>query len=308
MKINWIRELFRFSKKERSGIVILLLIIFILIVIGKLIPRFVSSDKIDFSGWEAEVSTYLANTKKQIPEVRSIHLVEFNPNEVDSTSLVDMGVPSKVIANWMKYLDKGGRFRNKEEVKKIFGMTTDLFEQLDRFMIIPQVNIPEVKAGRNAIMVKSENEFKRDTIYRQAFLKSKKERVSTLELNSADSLQLLEIPGIGPVFASRIIRYRNLLGGYYAVDQLREVYGMREENFTAIAQYFTADPSSLKAFNINFSTVKELGRHPYVGFRTARKIFNLRDKMGKFSSMEDLSQVMTSDSLKRLIPYVKFVQ
>lgn len=308
MKTNWIRELFSFSKKERLGIVSLLFIIFLLVAIGKLIPYLVPSNTIDFSKWEAEVNTYLANSKKQITVGRTLKLVVFNPNEVDSLGLVDMGVPSNVVANWMKYLEKGGRFRDKEGVKRIFGMTSGLFEQLDSFMIIPKVSIQEVKAGRNAILVKSKSEYKRDTIFNHSFIKSKKDRVGVLELNSADSLHLLEIPGIGPVFASRIIRYRNLLGGYYAVDQLREVYGMREENFIIVAKYFKADPSSLKTFNINFSTLKDLGRHPYIGFRTARKIFNLRDRMGKFSSPEDLSQVVRSDSLKRLIPYVKFIQ
>jgi len=307
MKTNWIRELFTFSKKERSGIVSLLLVICILIVIGKLIPRFVPSETIDVSKWEAEVNAYLAKSKKQIPEERSLRLVAFNPNEIDSIRLTNMGIPSKVAANWLKYLEKGGRFRDKEGIKKIFGMTTGLYEQLDSFIVIPQIRNP-VNTDRNVVVAKSENYHKRDTVFKSTFTENKRVRVNILELNSTDSVHLLEIPGIGPVFASRIIRYRTLLGGYYAVDQLKEVYGMREENFRTVAQYFTADPSSLKTFNINFSTIKELGRHPYVGFRTARKIFNLRDRIGKFSSMDDLSQVVASDSLKRLIPYVKFIQ
>jgi len=308
MKVNWIRELFSFSKKERSGIVILLVVIFILIVVGKLIPRFIPSETTDFSKWEAEVNAYLENSKKKIPEEKPLQLVVFNPNEVDSASLTEMGVPSKVAANWSKYLAKGGRFRDKEGVKRIFGMTSALYEQLDRFILIPQASVSKVGEGKNASLVKPRNEYKRDTIFPKYITKSKKERVSVLELNNADSVHLLEIPGIGPVFASRIIRYRNLLGGYYSVGQLKEIYGMREENFTAVAQYFTADPLLLKIFNINFATIQELGRHPYIGFRTARKICNLRDKKGKFSSPEDLSAVVASDSLKRLIPYVKFTQ
>jgi len=308
MKVNWIHELFSFSKKERSGIVSLVVIIFLLIVVGKLIPRFIPSEKTDFSKWEAEVKAYLENSKKQIPEAKPLQLVVFNPNEVDSASLTGMGVPSKIAANWLKYLSKGGRFRDKEGVKRIFGMTTALYEQLDSFILIPQTIVSKVEEGKNVNFVKPRNEYKRDTIFPKYIPKSKKERVSVLELNNADSVHLLEIPGIGPVFASRIIRYRNLLGGYYAVGQLKEIYGMREENFTAVAQYFTADPMVLKTFNINFATIKELGQHPYIGFRTARKICNLRDKKGKFSSPEDLTSVVATDSLKRLIPYVKFTQ
>lgn len=308
MKINWIRELFSFSKKERTGIVSLLLIIFILIVVRKLIPRFVPVNTTDFSKWESEVSLYLANTKKQVTEERPPHFAVFNPNEVDSARLAEMGVPSNVNHNWLKYIKKGGRFRDRKDVKKIFGMTDDLFGQLDNYIVIPKTNIPKEQSVRNAFAVKPVYEVKRDTNLRQIYRKSKKNYAGVLELNSADSAHLVEIPGIGPVFASRIIRYRNLLGGYFSVAQLREVYGLREENFEAVAKYFRADTSSLKTFNINFSTIRELGRHPYVGFITARKIFNLRDKIGKFLSARDLSAVVSSDSLKRLIPYVKFTQ
>jgi len=198
MKTNWIRELFIFSKKERSGIVSLLLIIFILIVIGKLIPRFVPSETTDISKWEAEVNSFLENSKKQIPEEGSLRLVAFNPNEVDSIRLVDMGIPPKVAANWLKYLEKGGRFKDKEGIKKIFGVTTDLYEQLDSFIVIPQAR-NSVNSDRNVIIVKSENNHKRDTFFKSTFTENKRALVNSLELNSADSLHLLEIPGIGPV-------------------------------------------------------------------------------------------------------------
>jgi len=309
MKTKWIRELFSFSRKERNGIVGLLFIIFILLVTGKLIPLFIAPDKTDFSKWDAEVNTYLAKDGNTMAVKNTLHPVAFNPNKVDSVSLVNMGLPPKVIANWLKYLKRGGRFGDKEGVKKIFGMTPGLFEQLDSFIVIPRLKIAKVKeAGSYQGSDKSGDGIMRDTIVRRTWSKRETKHVMVQELNSTDSLHLLDIPGIGPVFASRIIRYRNLLGGFYSVSQLKEVYGMREENFMAVSQYFTADQSTLKKLNINFSTVQELGRHPYVGFSAARKICKLRDKTGKFSSPDNLSPVVTGDSLKKLIPYMKFTR
>ena len=308
MKTRWIRELFSFSGKERTGIIVLLFVIFVLIIIWKMIPFFIPEDKPDFSKWDAEVNAFLSKSEEKIPVRLALHPVPFDPNEVDSVGLVNMGLPPKLAANWAKYVLKGGRFRNKDGVKKIFGMTPELFEQLDSFIVIPLANNSFVKTWGDTPEIKSRKEYKRDTIIREAFAKKEKPRVMMLELNSTDSLHLLAIPGIGPVFASRIIRYRNLLGGYYAVSQLREVYGMREDNFNAVSQYFTANPSVLKTFNINFATIQELGRHPYVGFKTARRIFKLRDEKGKFTSSNDLSSVVAEDSLKRLVPYLKFAQ
>jgi competence protein ComEA len=308
MKIKWNLVLVNYSKKERTGIIVLLFIIFVLILIGKLIPHFISRDKTDFSKWEAEVNTYLTNTNNKFAERRALHPVSFNPNEIDSVRLTNMGIPPRVVSNWVKYIRKGGKFRDKEGVRKVFGMTEELFEQLDSFMIIPSENIHEFNAGRRVSRSIASNREYRDTVFRQTFPKKEKKHVVVQELNSTDSLHLVEIPGIGTVFASRIIRYRNLLGGFYTVGQLREVYGMREENFMVVSQYLIADPSILKTFNINFSNIQELGRHPYIGFRTARKIFKLRDRMGKFSSPNDLVSVVEADSLKRLIPYIKFTQ
>jgi competence protein ComEA len=305
MKFRWMHELFNFSRKERTGIISLLCIIFLLIIIGKLIPVFFHSDNPDISEWEAEVNSYLAKKEIKNSIVAAVHPVVFNPNKVDSLSLADMGLPSRVVVNWVRYLEKGGRFRNKEEVKKIFGMTPGLLVQLDSFMVFNKVTDTGVKDTADVSRIKSNIGILHDTILRQNNSKAEKERILQ-ELNSTDSLHLLEISGIGPVFASRIIRYRNLLGGYYAVSQLKEVYGMREENLAAVSQYLTVDKSKLKTIVINFSTVKELGRHPYIGYKTARNILRLKDKIGKFSSPDDLSSVVSSDSLTRLIPYLKF--
>jgi len=306
MKSTWMRALFSFSRTERNGIIGLLFVIFILILVGKLIPLFIPSEKYDFPKWEAEVNAWLAESEHGIPAEYSLHPVPFNPNEVDSFSLANMGLPSTVVSNWVKYLAKGGRFRNKEGVRKIFGMTHGIWDQLDSFILIPPVKMAEVRTGSDKRGNRSKRDFMHDTIIGGTY--REKKPVSIQDLNSTDSLHLIEIPGIGPVFASRIISYRKLLGGYFAVSQLREVYGMREENFKAVSSYFTTDPSTLKTFNINFSTIQELGRHPYIGFRAARKIFQLRDKLGKFSSPDDLAPVVSSDSLKRLIPYLKFNQ
>ena len=307
MKSRWMHELFSFSRKERNGIVILLLIIFLIILIGRLIPLIVHPDQPDFSKWEVEVKNYLAKNKSEQPVNGELHAVAFDPNKVDSLSLVNMGLPSKLVINWIHYLRKGGIFRDKEGVKRLYGMTSGIFEQLESFIVIPaKPAFPgsEVRNGKN----KYRNNTYSDTIPEHILARRAiQERVS-FELNSADSLQLVSIPGIGPVLSSRIIRYRDLLGGYYSVSQLKEIYGMREENFMAVSPYFTIDRSWVRTFNINFSTIRELGRHPYIGFRTAGKIFKLRDKTGKFSSADELSTVMTKDSLIRLLPYLKFSQ
>ncbi len=308
MNIRWFRELFSFSAKERNGIIGLLFIIFILVVIGKLIPQLIPSDKTDFSGWDAEVNAYLDRNSTEMHRETTLHPVAFNPNDVDSVDLITMGLPPRVASNWVKYLRKGGRFRDKEGVKKIFGMTPALYGRLDSFLVFPAPittaanNLPEIRKDKPTFINVP------DSLSRQQYTEKNAVKIEVQELNSTDSINLLDIPGIGPVFASRIIRYRNLLGGYYSVSQLKEVYGMREDNYLAVSKYFTVDSSAHKTINVNFSTLQELGRHPYIGYSAARKICKLRDRTGKFSSPENLSPVVTGDSLKKLIPYMRFIR
>lgn len=304
MNIRWIRELCCFSRKERNGIIVLLMLIFLLLAAGKFIPRLIPSRTTDFSAWNAEVDAYLAHDKPAKPTEIKLHPVIFNPNEVDSARLRAMGVPPVVSANWLKYLKMGGRFRNKEALRKIFGMTPALYEQLDRFIDIPVTT--DVRTRYDSPGERPVAEKGPDTVSRKKYHETRKGTPVLQELNSTDSVRLLDIPGIGPVFAARIIRYRNLLGGYYDVSQLKEIYGMREENFAAVSKYVTVDRSLLRTLNVNFLTIQELGRHPYIGYNTARKLCRLRDKAGKFSSPEYLSPIVTGDSLIRLVPYLKF--
>ena len=284
----------------------MLLVIFILIIAGKLIPFFIPEDNTDFSRWEGEVKTYLDKTENKISNQKAVIRETFDPNTTDSVRLTKMGVSKKVASTWIRYLRKGGRFREKEDIKKIFGMTSGLYEQLDSFILITPQSVSKFKQKIEYQRIKIGKVFSRDTLFHRSFVKKDKVNVGMVELNSTDSIQLLGIPGIGFVLASRIIRYRNLLGGFCTVSQIREVYGIKDDNFKVFSPYMTVDLSFVKTFNINFSVFGELGRHPYIGYKTAKKLLRLRDLKGKFLTPEDLSPVVTSDSLKRLAPYLKF--
>lgn len=125
------------------------------------------------------------------------------------------------------------------------------------------------------------------------------------ELNSSDSAALEALPGLGPVLASRIIKYRKMLGGYCRLNQLKEVYGMKEEHFLKAVRMLSLDSTKVTRLSINFAAQGELGRHPYIGYKRARSMIRERDRNGKFSSIDELSPLFPGDSLKRVAPYLK---
>ena len=127
-----------------------------------------------------------------------------------------------------------------------------------------------------------------------------------IDINRADSLQLLPLPGIGPVFASRIIKYRDLLGGYAFLDQLKEVYGMSLETFDMIAERIVIDTTVLRKLDLNSATFKELLRHPYLEYEDVKALVNYREFAGSIQSTKELEDnyILPDSALNRVIPYI----
>ena len=129
----------------------------------------------------------------------------------------------------------------------------------------------------------------------------------TILLNAADTAEWKKIPGIGSTFASRIVKYRKLLGGFVSVEQLREVYGTDNELFSRISPYIQADENFRKLW-INELEFKELLRHPYLNYKQVRAIMNLRKKKGNIASIHELAMLdeFTSEDIFRIEPYLAF--
>jgi competence protein ComEA len=126
-----------------------------------------------------------------------------------------------------------------------------------------------------------------------------------VELNNSDTTELDGLPGIGPTYARRIIKYREMLGGYYKKEQILEVYGMRPENFNLFEKYIHTDTSLIRKISLNTATFKEINAHPYISYEQTKAIFKCRNK-GLTINWELLEKNKIFDSLetKKLIPYI----
>ena len=130
---------------------------------------------------------------------------------------------------------------------------------------------------------------------------------TVIELNQADTLTLRKIPGIGSTFARRIVSYRELLGGFYTVEQLAEVYGIDEDRYNALYPWFKTDTTCIQPLRINHLSFKELLRHPYLNTSQVRQIERLRRKapLSGWNNLILLEEFTDLDR-QRLQPYLSF--
>jgi len=129
----------------------------------------------------------------------------------------------------------------------------------------------------------------------------------TIELNSADTTDLKKIPKIGSGFAGRIVKYRESLGGYFYIDQLKEVWGMDDYLYADIRPYITLEPG-IKKLKINSASFEQLNKHPYISYKQAQVIIDLRERKGNLNSLSRLSLLdeFTQKDIERLRLYLSF--
>lgn len=128
----------------------------------------------------------------------------------------------------------------------------------------------------------------------------------SFELNTADSLDLVQLYNIGPVIARRILKYRSLLGGYVCKEQLREVYGIDSARYNDIAPHLTVDPSHITPIDINTADIDRLKHHPYLDYYQAKAIIRLREERGAYAGVRDILNIpiIDSETFTRIEPYL----
>ncbi|MDP4290511.1 MAG: helix-hairpin-helix domain-containing protein [Bacteroidota bacterium] len=212
----------------------------------------------------------------------------FDPNTLDEKGWLKMGLSGKLTGIILHYRAKGGRFWQKEDLQKIYGLSPSQYKALEPFIVIPQK--PQSAFGTSP--------FKNIQPYRPP--------VETVELNSVDSAGLDALRGIGPVFAKRILRFRDLLGGYAAREQLLEVYGLDSTLYQVILPYVKVDPDLVKRMDINQCSLATLKKHPYISYYLAKAIADYRVKHLRFRSVDEVRLLpgMTPEKFSQLSPYL----
>lgn len=253
-----------------------------------------------------------AQWKKQYPrDTIALHLQPFDPNTADSATLVHLGLKKWQVSNMLKYRAKNGRYRNPEDLKRLYGMTDSMYHALLPYIRIDTVAVLQF---RDSLRRSQQEALNRDTMSRDTmprYISHKRDTV--LNLRTADTTSLQMIRGIGTYRAKQIVRYREQLGGFVSVEQLREVKALQPlfaDSLSAdsLLSHFVLDSVFVEPLRVNSMHLERLQRHPYLSFEQAKAIYELRRRKIRLKSIEQLRVLdcLTEADLLRLQPYLHF--
>jgi competence protein ComEA len=278
-----------FSKQSRRAIIIFIALLLLIAFIPRLISSFLPQEKIAFTEKELEIIHFKPkkSTFKTLDKSKKVYRVpptKFDPNSYSISDWMYLGLTNKQAVAVLKFGRYG--FKSNEQLEKVFVIPTEVFN-----LIKDSTFYPETKREWT---IKDNSEGKKD------------KRIELIDLNSATSEELENIPGIGPFYATNILKQRGRLGGFINFEQLTEIWKFTPEKLEEIKPYIKLDLSKIHKFNINTVTVEELKNHPYFTWNVANSIVKMRKQKGSFSSISELKEsvLITEELFLKIKPYL----
>ncbi|MFQ3579667.1 MAG: helix-hairpin-helix domain-containing protein [Bacteroidales bacterium] len=261
---NILIELFRYTRNERTGIIGFLFIIGTLVLVAEIYSFYKREQQFQILSSFDKITVF-PQTKHYTPKSKhqkkpiTYNFSPFNPNEVTFQELLDMGFTEFQARNVDNFRKKGGRFKEKEDLKKIYGISSAMYDTLRHYIVLPAPN----RVKNISIGSKSQNI----------------PEIKPIDINTADTTTFKTLKGIGSVLALRIIKYRERLGGFYSVKQLREVWGIDTVLYKKIEPFLFIDSIPIQKSSLYTSEFKELMKHPYLGYDNTVSIKNCLRKI-----------------------------
>lgn len=310
-------DFFSFSRKDLRGIYVLLVILTLLLLFRIFTPFYFTNPEPDFTEFDRMVLALekaervirekeIADAKAAVPafnrpdrEIAEIKLnpFPFDPNQMNEESWLKLGLNMRQIRNIQNFTKSGGSFRKPEDFKRIYSISNEEYSILEPFIVIAE-----------SVKNSEKNEYKKSAYKPFDSLAPPARSSIIVNINTADSVELIKVRGIGPVFARRILKYRELLGGFHSPGQLLEVYGLDSARYEMIVSSFVFDQSAMRMIDVNTAEVKDLTAHPYIDFYLAKSIVDQRVKKGAYQSDAELFTIpLMHDALyQKVVPYFRF--
>jgi len=207
--------------------------------------------------------------EKELP----ISYFKFNPNTITKKQWKELGFKDWQIKIIFNYKSKGGSWKIKTDVKKIYGLSETDYNKLEPYILLP--NNIEKNQNQN----------------------TKQDFTAKVDINKASAKDFMKLKGIySEKYAAIIVKYRNSLGGFVNKEQLKEVWGMKPETYSGFENQLTLNKINPKQININVAKADEMRKHPYINWNIANAIEKYRNIHGNFKHIDDIKNISIIDS------------
>ena len=279
------------SKRNRRGVVALVVFSVIIIFLPRIAQLFNSDVVLDIS--TEDVQSFEKAKKNFQNKKRNYYTKyekkkrfsapprKFNPNEYSAQDWMNLGLSEKQVAVLLKFTKNG--IRSNEDLKRIFVISDELYALIKDSTYYPE---------------------RPKTEYTPKVIEEKK--IQKIEINSASVKELEKLKGIGPFFAKQIIKYRDRLGGFASKEQILEVWKMTVETYDNLIPQIEIDKSKIRKLKINDVTPEELKNHPYLNWSQVNSIIKMRMQRTKFNVIDEIqeSKLIDAETFEKLIPYL----
>ena len=305
------RDYLYYSVKDRRSIVL----IAVIAVVGVATTLIVNGRKSDASEGINPISVCDStsvtgvNGECRSPRDTEIRMAEFDPNTVDSSTLVSYGLTPRQARTFVRYREAGAVFRTPESIGRVYGLSDeDLARLLPYVRIGREYATTPVPPARRDYPCHSSKPHIPDTTKAEwkRHYPEKFGKLTKVDPNTADTTLLQRIPGIGTWISRSIVDHRDKLGGYHSVDQLLEVKYFPPE----LLEWFEVKNTDveIRKININTASFNTLRSHPYIRYEQARDLQRYIRLYGNIADMATLghTSIFTEKELAQLAPYIEF--
>jgi DNA uptake protein ComE-like DNA-binding protein len=301
-----IKDYFTFSKKETFAALILVLIIAVFIALPYINSNSKKREPInpelakvastnlfvkdtnasdDFENDKVNYKSYSNSNYKNANY--TLTPFNFDPNILDENGWNKLGLPKKTIKTILNYLGKGGKFKSAEDIRKIWGLKKE-----DADVLIPYITIVTKPT---------------DSKYSNTYTNKNytKPAASIIDINTATVDDFKRLPAVGNT-AYKILKFREKLGGFVSISQIKETYGLTDSVYQAMLPYLSIASTNIQKININTASDFDLGKHPYISNDIAKAIVIYRKQHGNYSKIEDVRKIVFINQAmyQKIAPYI----
>lgn len=287
MNRNSFKSLFKFNKQERSGIFFLLLFIVIfqiLYFVGKSYPASENDNSFVVDEVYQSKLEELKNQKKD-----SVLLFPFNPNFISDYKGYSLGMSPEEIDRLKVFRLENQYVNSAKEFQKVTMVSDSLLEVLSPYFKFPEWTN---KVGLQSNVVGESLRSKKSNSYPVQVVAHTENNNQIKDLNKVSAEELRSINGIGDVLSHRIVKFRDLLGGFMVEKQLNHVYGLEPEVVKRILDRFKIlESPSISKININRASPYDLSKLVYIKYEVAARIVDYREMNGGIESFDELIKI-----------------